>query len=484
MERILNYIDGELVEASGGAWLDNVEPATGHVYSRLPDSEEADVERAVAAARRAFPGWSAVPAVERAGFMLDIAARIEGDLEIYARAESVDTGKPIQLARTVDIPRAVANLRFFAGAIQHTVSEAYLTDDQALNYTLRRPRGVAGLISPWNLPLYLLTWKVAPAIATANTVVAKPSELTPMTAYLLAQTCRDAGLPPGVLNIVHGLGVRAGAPLTTHPDVPTISFTGGTATGGVIANATASQFKNLALEMGGKNPTIVFADADMDAAVPTAVRASFSNQGQVCLCGSRVFVERPAYDGFIKRFVSLTEALAQGDPLEETTQQGAVISRAHFDKVMGYIELAKKEGGTIVTGGASPAALPERCRDGFFIQPTVVTGLPADCRVNREEIFGPVVTIMPFDSEDQVVDWANGTAYGLASSIWTENVGRAHRVAERIASGTVWVNCWMIRDLRVPFGGMKQSGVGREGGDEALRFFTEPKNVCLRLGTT
>jgi len=484
MERILNYIDGESVEASGGAWLDNVEPATGQVYSRLPDSDATDVERAVAAARRAFPGWSALPAVERGGFMLDIAARIETDLETYARAESVDTGKPIQLARTVDIPRAVSNLRFFAGAIQHTASEAHLTDDRALNYTLRRPRGVAGLISPWNLPLYVLTWKVAPAIATGNTVVAKPSELTPMTAHLLAQTCRDAGLPPGVLNIVHGLGVRAGAPLTTHPNVPTISFTGGTATGSTIARATASQFKALALEMGGKNPTVVFADADMDEAIPTAVRASFSNQGQICLCGSRVFVERPAYDAFVERFVSLTEELVQGDPLEDATQQGAVVSKAHFDKVMGYIELAREEGGTIVTGGLSPAAMPERCRDGFFIQPTVVTGLPADCRVNREEIFGPVVTIMPFDDEGEVVDWANGTAYGLAASIWTENVGRAHRVAERIAAGTVWVNCWMVRDLRVPFGGMKHSGVGREGGDEALRFFTEPKNVCLRLEPT
>ena len=484
MERILNYIDGELVEAASGAWLDNVEPATGHVYSRLPDSDETDVERAVAAARRAFPGWSAVPAVERARFMLDIAARIEDDLETYARAESIDTGKPIQLARKVDIPRAVSNLRFFAGAIQHTASEAHVTDGQALNYTLRRPRGVAGLISPWNLPLYLLTWKVAPAIATGNTAVAKPSELTPMTAYLLAQTCRDAGLPPGVLNIVHGLGARAGAPLTTHPDVPTISFTGGTATGGVIAAATAARFKKTALEMGGKNPTVVFADADMDQAIPTSVRASFSNQGQICLCGSRVFVERPAYDTFVERFVSLTDELVQGDPLEETTRQGAVVSKAHHDKVMGYIELAKQEGGTIVSGGAAPAGLPERCKDGFFIQPTVVTGLPADCRVNREEIFGPVVTLMPFDDEDEVVEWANATDYGLSSSIWTENVSRAHRVAERIESGTVWVNCWLVRDLRVPFGGMKQSGVGREGGDEALRFYTEPKNVCLRLGSS
>ena len=482
MERILNYIDGESVEPGRGAWLDNVEPATGDVYSRLPDSDEADVDHAVAAARRAFPTWSSLAAGERARFMLDIAARIEADLDTYAHAESVDTGKPIEDARSVDIPRAISNLRFFAGAIQHTSSEAHLTDHQALNYTLRRPRGVAGLISPWNLPLYLLTWKIAPAIATGNTAVAKPSELTPMTAHLLARTCRDAGLPAGVLNIVHGLGPRAGAPLTTHPDVPTISFTGGTVTGRAIASATAEQFKKLALEMGGKNPTVVFADADMDQTVPTAVRASFSNQGQICLCGSRIFVERSAYDAFVERFVALTEALVQGDPLDDATQQGALISKAHHDKVMGYIELAREEGGTILTGGTRPAELPERCRDGFFIRPTVVGGLAAGARVNCEEIFGPVVTVMPFDGEDEVVEWANGTSYGLAASIWTRDVNRAHRVAERIASGIVWVNCWMIRDLRVPFGGMKQSGVGREGGEEALRFFTEPKNVCLRLG--
>jgi len=481
MDPILNYIDGELTEPSGGRWLDNVEPATAAVYSRLPDSNADDIDRAVAAAARAFDGWASLPVAERARFMLDIASRIEDDLETYARAESIDTGKPISVARAVDIPRAVANLRFFAGAVQHTTSDAHMTDDQALNYTLRKPRGVAGLISPWNLPLYLLTWKIAPAIATGNTAVAKPSELTPMTAYLLSRTCRDAGLPPGVLNIVHGTDAGAGAPLTTHTDVPAISFTGGTLTGGAIATATASQFKKLALEMGGKNPTIVFADADMEQAIPTAVRASFSNQGQICLCGSRVFVERPAYDAFLARFVGLVGGLKQGDPLDDAVEQGAVVSRAHFDKVMGYIDLAREEGGSIASGGAPPDDLPNRCRDGFFIRPTVVTGLGADCRVNLEEIFGPVVTVMPFDTEDEVVEWANGTAYGLAASVWTGNVDRAHRVAARIDSGTVWVNCWMFRDLRVPFGGMKQSGMGREGGDEALRFFTEPKNVCLKL---
>jgi aminomuconate-semialdehyde/2-hydroxymuconate-6-semialdehyde dehydrogenase len=354
-------------------------------------------------------------------------------------------------------------------------------DTRALNYTLRRPRGVAGLISPWNLPLYLLTWKIAPALATGNTAVAKPSELTPMTAHLLAEVCRDAALPAGVLNIVHGPGATAGAPLATHPRVGTLSFTGGTATGREIARVAAPMFKKIALEMGGKNPNIVFADAPMERAAEQAVRAAFSNQGQICLCASRIFVERPVYDSFVERLVADANALNVGDPLVEGTQQGALVSRAHLDKVRSYIDLAREEGGTIRSGGETPTALPSRVRNGYFLRPTVITGLDAACRVNQEEIFGPVVTVMPFDDEDQVVDDANSTPYGLAATVWTENLSRAHRLAERIAAGTVWINCWMLRDLRTPFGGMKSSGVGREGGEEALRFFTEPKNVCLEL---
>jgi aminomuconate-semialdehyde/2-hydroxymuconate-6-semialdehyde dehydrogenase len=478
---ILNHIDGEFVEPVGGGWLDNVEPATGAVYSRVPNSDARDVEAAVDAATRAFPAWSALPAERRSALLLDVAARIEERLEDFARAESIDNGKPLSLARTVDIPRAVKNLRFFATAILHTRTDAHTTDHEALNYTLRRPRGVAGCISPWNLPLYLFTWKIAPALATGNTVVGKPSEMTPMTAFLLAEVCGEAGLPPGVLNVVHGLGAEVGAALTAHPRVGTISFTGGTVTGGRIAQVTAPLFKKVALEMGGKNPTVVFADAAMDEALPTAVRASFSNQGQICLCGSRIFVERPAYDAFVDRFVEAARGLRVGDPLEPGTDQGALVSRAHLDKVRSYIDLAREEGGQIRCGGAPPADLPERCRDGFFLEPTVVTGLDPRCRVNLEEIFGPVVTITPFTDEAEVIDYANATRYGLSASLWTESLSRAHRLAEKIDCGTVWVNCWMLRDLRVPFGGMKQSGIEREGGEEALRFFTEPKNVCVRV---
>jgi aminomuconate-semialdehyde/2-hydroxymuconate-6-semialdehyde dehydrogenase len=380
----------------------------------------------------------------------------------------------------VDIPRAVANFRFFGSAILHFASESHATDHLALNYTLRRPRGVAGLISPWNLPLYLLTWKVAPALAAGNTAVAKPSELTPATAALLADLCRDAGLPRGVLNVVHGLGAEAGAAIVRHPDVPTLSFTGGTATGAEIARTAGPLFKKLALELGGKNPTIVFADADLDEALSQALRASFTNQGQICLSGSRILVERRVHDSFVERLLAGARSLAVGDPLDAGTRQGALVSRAHRDKVLSYVRLAVEDGGTILCGGGPPAELPERCRDGFFVEPTVITGLGAASRVNQEEIFGPVVTVLPFLDEREAVEIANGTPYGLAASIWTRDLARAHRVAERVASGVVWVNCWMLRDLRVPFGGMKQSGVGREGGLEALRFFTEPKNVCIR----
>lgn len=481
MERIPNYIGGESVEPAAGRWLDNVEPASGRVYSCVADSGAEDVERAVDAAREAFAGWSGLPAAERSRLLLDIAARIEADSETFAHAESLDTGKPIRQARTVDIPRAVSNFRFFATAILHWSSESHATDHRALNYTLRRPRGVAGLISPWNLPLYLLSWKVAPALAAGNTAVAKPSELTPTTAHLLAQVCRQAGLPAGVLNIVHGTGPRAGAALTAHPAVQTISFTGGTATGREIAREAAPRFKKIALELGGKNPNLVFADARMDQAVATSLRAAFSNQGQICLCGSRILVERAAYADFVERLVRGARRLRLGDPLDEHTEQGALVSQAHLAKVESYVALARKEGGSILCGGARPAALPERCAAGFFLEPTVIAGLGPDCRVNQEEIFGPVVTVMPFDDEAEAVALANGTPYGLAATLWTESLGRAHRVAERLEAGTVWVNCWMLRDLRVPFGGMKSSGVGREGGEEALRFFTEPKNVCIEV---
>src|SRR5690348_1067827 len=477
--RIQNFINGEFLDPIAGRYLDNIEPATGEPYSKVPDSDGDDVGLAVAAAEKAFRDWAKKAAAERSHFLLRIADLIERDLEKFARAESVDTGKPISLARTLDIPRSVANFRFFATAILHTESEAHVTDNVAFNYTLRQPRGIAGLISPWNLPLYLLSWKIAPAIAVGNTAIAKPSELTPMTAYMLCEIVREVGLPNGVLNIVHGTGPNVGAAITAHPKINTISFTGGTATGKKVAEACAPLFKKVSLELGGKNPNIIFADADLDAAIAGSVRSSFANQGQVCLCGSRVFVERPIYKQFVDRFIEKASQLKQGDPLEEQTEQGAIVNKTQLDKVKFYVDLAQREGGDIVLGGSAPQSPNERCRTGYFFRPTIITGLSVSCRTNREEIFGPVVTIMPFESEEEVIDHANDVEYGLSSSIWTENLSRAHRVAEEIQTGTVWVNCWLVRDLRVPFGGMKQSGVGREGGEEALRFFTEPKNICI-----
>jgi aminomuconate-semialdehyde/2-hydroxymuconate-6-semialdehyde dehydrogenase len=481
MLAIRNFTNGRHVDAVSGQAFDKIDPATGAVIARVPDSDARDIEQAVQAAARAFPSWSRTPVAERSRLLLAIAERIEQDLERQAHAECVDTGKPLRLARAVDIPRAASNFHFFATAIPHFHSEAYRTDQAALNYTLRQPRGVAGLISPWNLPLYLLSWKIAPALAAGNTVVAKPSELTPTTAHLLTEICQQVGLPPGVLNVVHGYGSKVGAALVAHPGVPTISFTGGTATGAEIAKAAAPHFKKVALELGGKNPNIVFADADLDEVLRTSVRSAFDNQGEICLCGSRVFVESTIYPQFVERFVAATRALKVGDPLDPSTDQGALISRGHFDKVMSYVRLAEREGGRILCGGGPPASVGERCKNGNFLQPTAVVDLAPGCRVNQEEIFGPVVTITSFRREDEVIRWANGTPFGLSASLWTRDLARAHRVAEQIESGTVWVNCWLLRDLRTPFGGMKHSGLGREGGDEALCFFTEPKTVCIKF---
>jgi aminomuconate-semialdehyde/2-hydroxymuconate-6-semialdehyde dehydrogenase len=479
LPKILNFINGEFVEPKSDKYLDNIEPATGKPYSLVVDSGKEDVDLAVRAAEAAFPEWSSKGAAARSKILLRVADLIERDLEKFARAESIDTGKPITLARSLDIPRAVANFRFFATAILHTENEAHVTDDVAFNYTLRQPRGVAGLISPWNLPLYLLSWKIAPAIAVGNTAIAKPSELTPMTAFLLCEVCQEADLPNGVLNVVHGTGPSVGGVITAHPKITTISFTGGTVTGRKVAEACAPLFKKVSLELGGKNPNIIFADADLGAAIAGSVRSSFANQGQICLCGSRVFVERPIYEDFKTQFVAKASQLKQGDPLDEKTEQGAIVNKAQLDKIRFYVDLAQKEGGKIALGGNSPKSPNERTRDGYFFSPTVIVDLQVACRTNREEIFGPVITITPFDNEDEVIRYANDVDYGLSSSVWTQNLSRAHRVAEQIHTGTVWVNCWLVRDLRVPFGGMKASGVGREGGAEALHFFTEAKNICI-----
>jgi aminomuconate-semialdehyde/2-hydroxymuconate-6-semialdehyde dehydrogenase len=480
MFKLKNYIGGVLTEPQAGKYLDNINPAIGEVYSLIPDSDAQDIEHAVQAAVKAFDQWSALPVKKRGEYMLKLAALIDRDKEKLAEAETTDNGKPLQLSRTVDIPRASENLRFYATAIEHFASESHLTDNVALNYTTRSPLGAVGCISPWNLPLYLFTWKIAPALAAGNTVVAKPSELTPMTAYLLSELCIEAGLPAGVLNIVHGLGAKAGEAIVSHPEIAAISFTGGTQTGATISRIAAPMFKKISLELGGKNPNIIFADADFDKALNTSVQAAFSNQGQICLCGSRIFVEKAIYEKFRDGFVEKVNKLKVGDPLQEDSRMGAVVSKAHQQKILSYIDLAKEEGGTVIAGGH--AVQPEgRCKGGYFVAPTVIEGLTTECRTNQEEIFGPVVTITPFEDVSEVLAFANSTRYGLAASVWTNHIQKAHQVAHALKSGIVWVNCWMLRDLRTPFGGTKASGVGREGGLEALRFFTEPKNICIKL---
>ena len=477
---LANLIDGRLAVPVGGAYLDVYEPATGKVYARCPESDAGDVEAAVAAAARAAPAWAALAAGERAKHLHHLADAVEAKLDELAREESRDSGKPVSLARSVDIPRAVSNLRFFAEAITQWPGESHV-DARAVNLTLRQPLGVVGCISPWNLPLYLFTWKIAPALATGNAVVAKPSEVTPFTAFRLSELAVECGLPPGVLNIVHGLGPKVGQAIVEHSKIKAVSFTGSTRTGAFIAESAAKQFKKVSLEMGGKNPAVVFADADLsDSNLDTIVRSGFSNQGEICLCGSRLLVEWSIFDDFKQRYLEKVKALRVGDPNEASSDLGALVSKPHFEKVMDCIERARQEGGTVLTGG-NAVKLDGRCADGWFVAPTVVEGLPQDCATNREEIFGPVVTLIPFDSEDEAVAIANGTDYGLAASLWTRDLARAHRVAERIDFGIVWVNCWMLRDLRTPFGGVKHSGMGREGGVDALRFFTEPKNVCIAL---
>lgn len=480
MKEILNYIDGELTAPRSGKRLENYNPATGELYSLIPDSDQADVEAAVTAAKEAFKEWSTMPAQKRSSFLNAIADLIDKNHDMLAEAEATDTGKPLKLAKKVDIARASSNMRFYASAVLHFSAESHKMDEEALNYTTRSPIGVAGCISPWNLPLYLFTWKIAPALAAGNTVVAKPSELSPLTAAIFAELCIEAGLPKGVLNVVHGQGAKAGKAIVEHPEVPLISFTGGTATGKKIAAASAPMFKKLSLELGGKNPNIIFEDCDLEQAVQTSVHSSFSNQGQICLCGSRIFVQEAIYEKFLDAFISKVQALTIGDPLENDTKIGAVISESHMHKVLSYIKLAEEEGGTILTGG-NQAHVQGRCAGGFFIEPTVITNLKYNCRTNQEEIFGPVVTVMSFKREEEVLLYANSTAYGLSATIWTENLKRAHRVAHQLKSGIVWVNCWLVRDLRTPFGGMKQSGIGREGGWEALKFFTESKNICIKL---
>ena len=477
MDDLHNYIGGQFLTHSGGQWMNNTEPATGSHICRIPLSDASDVDAAVDAARAAQPAWAALSHSERAGWLDRIADALEARYEDIAALESRDTGKPISLARAVDAHRSVSNFRFFAGILREHEEEVFEMTS-ATNYVVNKPVGVGALITPWNLPLYLLSWKVAPAIGMGNTVVCKPSELTPLTADLMIRVIDEVGLPAGVVNLVHGEGAGAGAPLVSHSGVDLVSFTGGTSTGEKVAASAAPAFKKLSLELGGKNASIVFADCDMDSTVAGVVRAGFLNQGQVCLCGSRVLVEDSAYAEFRDRFVDAVEAMRIGDPSEESTDLGALISEEHLAKVQGYVELAKQEGGVLLTGGTP--CLPSGFEGGNWMAPTVIEGLSPDSRCSTEEIFGPVVTLHPFGNEDEAVAMANNTRYGLAGSVWTSDLDKGRRVSEAIDTGMVWVNTWLHRDLRVPFGGVKDSGVGREGGKWSLDFFSEAMNVCVK----
>ena len=474
-----NYINGEWRPAICEHWIEDFSPANGFLIAQIPCSSSEDVDEAVLAASEAIEDWANLTITERADWLEKIADALESRAEEVAQLESLDTGKPISLARSVDAARSVANFRFFAEQGREFESEIFEMSD-ATNRVVYKPVGVTGLITPWNLPLYLLSWKVAPALLMGNTVVAKPSEMTPMTASLLAEVMEDVELPIGVFNLVHGNGLDAGAPLTSHPDVNLISFTGGTATGREVAKSASSGFKKLSLELGGKNATIIRADADLDEMMPKIVRASFLNQGQVCLCGSRILIHESIYDSFVKGFLEVVSDLIVGDPSDDQTELGALISADHRDKVMSYIELAEDEGGDILCGGGAPVGIPQAFENGYWVSPTVIDGLAPDSRCATEEIFGPVVTLHPFSDDDEAVEIANMTDYGLAGSIWTQDVDAGSLMAEQIDSGMVWVNCWLHRDLRVPFGGVKNSGVGREGGRWSLGFFSEAINICIK----
>lgn len=478
MITLYNYINGTLVSARSGESIPNVSPRDGKVFSLIPDSDHQDVEVAVEAAQAAFPTWKKTSAEDRCKILTRIADLIAVHQEKLVHAESLDNGKPLAVSSHVDIPRAESNMRFFASGAQHFASESHVMENGTVNYTYRKPIGVVGCISPWNLPLYLFTWKIAPALAAGNCVVAKPSEITPYTAFLFSEICIEAGLPAGVLNIVHGTGPKVGEAMVNHPAIKAISFTGGTATGKRIASILAPQFKKMSLELGGKNATIVFEDVDLEKTASAVSRAAFANQGQICLCGSRIFVQRGIYEAFKRMLVEKVSKMKVMDPMLPESKFGALVSEAHLEKVLSYITTAKEEGGTVLCGGQSPE-MPEELRGGFYLLPTLIEGLSPSCRTNQEEIFGPVATLIPFDTEEEVIQYANGTVYGLAASLWTKDVSRAHRVAHQLETGICWINTWLNRDLRTPFGGVKQSGLGREGGWEAFRFFTEPQNICI-----
>ena len=478
MEKIKNYINGEFTDTE--KHLENFDPVIGEAYSLQPQSNVIDVVQAVVSAKKAFTKWSQSSVEERADWLHKIADKVEEKFEDFAAAESRDTGKPLWLAKKMDISRAIQNLRFFATEIIHKKERSTTMGDGSLNYELRQPVGVAALITPWNLPLYLLTWKIAPALAAGNTVVCKPSEVTPMTAYLLSKVINEVGLPKGVCNFVYGHGAEAGEALVTHPAVSLVSFTGGTSTGSKIAEKAAAQFKKLSLELGGKNANIIFKDADLEKALETTLKSSFLNQGEICLCGSRIFVQEPIFNEFKAEFVKRTKELVVGDPKNEKSFMGPLVSKEHFEKVKACIEQAKQDQGVLLAGEET-LNLTAEFKSGYFLRPTIIDEL-SDCSdLQQTEIFGPVVTLRSFKYPKDAVKWANTTPYGLSASIWTSDLKRAHKVAAQLDAGTVWVNTWLKRDLRMPFGGVKDSGVGREGGEDSLKFFTESKTVCVSL---
>jgi aminomuconate-semialdehyde/2-hydroxymuconate-6-semialdehyde dehydrogenase len=473
MRKVLNFINGEYCEGVKGEWMESINPATEEKLADVVNSTSEDVSKAIEAANKAYPAWSAQSPERRAKVLRKMADIIKSRLDELATLESLDNGKPLAVAKTVDIPRAAINLQFFADAIGQFSQDAYHMKN-AVNYTRRQPLGIVSCISPWNLPLYLFTWKISPALAAGNCVIAKPSEVTPITASLMGEIAKEAGLPNGVLNILHGHGSRMGEELVQNKLVKAVSFTGSTTTGKVISKLAASEFKKVSLEMGGKNATIVFDDCDYDKALAGVLRAAYSNQGQICLCGSRILIQDSLYERMKGDLIEEIGKLKIGDPMAAGTQQGALVSKEHFEKVISCIELAKSEGGIILTGGKRHG------KSGYFIEPTLIEGLGPSCQTNQQEIFGPVATIQSFKTEEEAIEIANSTSYGLAFSVWTENSSRTHRVAEKLDAGIVWINTWMLRDLRTPFGGTKDSGVGREGGFDALRFFTEAKNICIQ----
>jgi aminomuconate-semialdehyde/2-hydroxymuconate-6-semialdehyde dehydrogenase len=483
LKEVKLFIDGEYVASSSNSIFEVKNPATQEVIAHVHEASEEDVDRACKAARRAFEEgpWRTMSVAERCGKIRRMAEIILERKEELARLEALDVGKPYPVALEREIPRAAHNLSFFADFMEQQGGETYPMGEEFLNYTRYEPVGVASLITPWNLPFMLTTWKLGPCLAAGNTAVIKPAETTPLTVSLLGEIAKEAGIPDGVVNIIQGFGPNsAGAYMTTHPDVDLISFTGETSTGKAIMKAGADSLKKVSFELGGKAANIIFEDANLDKAIPVSIQAAFMNSGQVCLAGSRILVQRGIFDEFVERFKKAASELVVGDPQDSSTNMGPVVSEEHYNKVTSYLDIAKEENSTLVYGGKRPD-LPDHLKDGYYLEPTIYIQEDPNARISQEEIFGPIVTLIPFDTEEEALEIANNTEYGLNGVIWTDNLQRAHRISHNVRAGTIWVNCWFVRDLRAPFGGFKKSGVGREGGLHSLEFFSEAKNICIAL---